>query len=343
MYVFLGILLGSFILYILVIFVIHIIHGRIFYKRFVPDANITYYTEEEFGCKRRENSFKVGKLTLKGCFITPNKEYDKSKIIVFCHGMGSSKESYMQDISTLANGGFEVFCFDYIGVNESEGNTMGGFAQGLKSVDYAIKYIHSTYPEKDIYVMGHSWGGFNAVNSVRYNPYVKKICALAPFLSINDVVLALTPFLAKMFVIHTEFVEGVRFGKYAYANSISTLKKYQGEALIIHSEDDDTVIYDASSKKMLNKFKEIRINNTLAEFDKRTLNSLQKKMENVKDYAVDLEYSEIASILLDGKLKAASKEYMMYVYDEELESGNFNKNILNIESLNIKNLLHYYM
>ena len=84
---------------------------------------------------------------------------------------------------------------------------------------------------------------------------------------------------------------------------------------------------------MLNKFKEVRINNTLAEFDKRTLNSLQKKMDNVKDYAVDLEYSETASILLDGKLKAASKEYMMYVYDEDIESNKFNKNVLNIESL----------
>ncbi len=83
----------------------------------------------------------------------------------------------------------------------------------------------------------------------------------------------------------------------------------------------------------LNKLKELRINNTLAEFDKRTLNSLQKKMEVVKDYAVDLEYNDIASILLDGKLKAASKEYMMYVYDEEIESERFNKNIIRVESL----------
>lgn len=83
----------------------------------------------------------------------------------------------------------------------------------------------------------------------------------------------------------------------------------------------------------LNKVKEIRINNTLSEFDKRTLNSLQKKMDVVKDYAVDLEYNDIASILLDGKLKAASKEYMMYVYDENIESERFNKNLIRIESL----------
>ena len=87
------------------------------------------------------------------------------------------------------------------------------------------------------------------------------------------------------------------------------------------------------SVEMLERLQNIRIDNTLAEFDKRTLNSLQKKLESVKDYAVDLEYNEIASMLLDGKLKAASKEYMIYVYDEDIESKMFNKNILKVESL----------
>lgn len=257
MIVFLILVLASITLYALVLLAVYIIHAHIFYKRFVPDGNITFYNEKEFGCTRKDTSFKVKNITLKGCFITPNKEYDKSKIIIFCHGMGSSKESYMQDISTIANGGFEVFCFDYIGVNESEGTVMGGFAQGLRSVDYAIKFIHDLYQDKDIYVIGHSWGAFNALNSVRYNAYVKKVCAIAPFISINDVILAITPHIAKMFVINTEFVEGIRFGKYAYANSISTLKKFNGEVLIIHSEDDDTVIYDASSKKLMKKFNDV--------------------------------------------------------------------------------------
>jgi len=257
MRIFLVLLFTSISFYFLVLLSIYIIHAHFFYKRFVPDRNIKFYNEKDFNCIRKDASFKIKNITLKGCFITPNKEFDQSKIIIFCHGMCSSKESYMQVISTIANGGFEVFCFDYIGVNESEGNVMGGFAQGLRSVDYAIKYIHELYKNKDIYVIGHSWGGFNALNSVRYNSYVKKVCAISPFISINDVILAITPIIAKMLVINTEFVEGIRFGKYAYANSISTLKRFNGDVLIIHSEDDDTVIYDASSKKLFKKFSNI--------------------------------------------------------------------------------------
>lgn len=83
----------------------------------------------------------------------------------------------------------------------------------------------------------------------------------------------------------------------------------------------------------IKKIKETRVGNTLAEFSKRTLTTLQKKMEKLKDYAVDLEYNEFASILLDGKLKAASSEYMLYVYEEEIVVQKFMTKIEMIESL----------
>jgi len=79
--------------------------------------------------------------------------------------------------------------------------------------------------------------------------------------------------------------------------------------------------------------KNIRLNNALAEFDKRVLNSFQKKLESLKDYAIDLEYNETAMLLIDGKLKVASKEYLVYVYEEELVSRKFNSNIFKIEEL----------
>ena len=83
----------------------------------------------------------------------------------------------------------------------------------------------------------------------------------------------------------------------------------------------------------IKEFKNIRVNNTLAEFDKRVLTSLQKKMEILKDYVTDLEYSDIVSILLDGKLKAASKEYVLYVFEDEAAVNKFLVNIEMIESL----------
>ena len=100
----------------------------------------------------------------------------------------------------------------------------------------------------------------------------------------------------------------------------------------VEPKEENTIEEKVSSEE-LSELKRIRVENTLAEFDKRILNSLQKKLENVKDYTIDLEYKEIALLLLDGKLKAASKEYLIYVFDEGIASYRCNTKILPIESL----------
>lgn len=256
MYWFLSIFTVVVAIYFMVFVILHVIHVSLFGKRFTPNPYIVNYNEEEFNCDRKDASFKIGKSTLRGCYITPRKEYDHSKIIVFCHGMGSSKESYMQDICTIANGGFEVFCFDYLGVNDSDGKSTGGFASGLKCVDYAIKYVHNEFPDKEICVCGHSWGAFNSLNSVRYNKFVKRFCAIAPFISINKVTQSTSPLCYRPLLINTQILETIKYRKYAWANSIGTLKKYDGKALIIHSKDDNSVKFDDSTRIMEEKFRD---------------------------------------------------------------------------------------
>ncbi len=256
MYLFLSILTVLITIYLVTLLIVYIAHHNKFKNRFTPNPLITYYNEKEFDCNRRDASFKIKNDTIKGCFITPNKKYDDTKIIIYCHGIDSPKEAYMQDISVIANGGFEVFGFDYIGVNESEGKSVGGLASGLKSVDYAIKFIHNEYPDKDIYVIGHSWGAWNTINSVKYNPFVKKICAIAPFITINSVAQLLMPPKFKFLALNTEIVEGFKYGKYAFANSIKSLNQYEGKALIIHSRDDGMVPFNASTKILEDKFKD---------------------------------------------------------------------------------------
>lgn len=256
MYYFLSVLTVLATLYLMLFIGLSFVHHKMFGKRFIPDPNIINYNEKEFGCTREEITFKIKNLNIKGAFITPETDYDKNKIVIYCHGLDSSKESYMQDIATVASGGFQVFCFDYIGVFESEGKAVGGFANGLRCVDYAIKFIHNKFPEKEIYVMGHSWGGFTSINSIKYNKFVKKVCSISPFISINDIFYSQAPTGLKLFMFNMELVEGLKYGKYAFANSISTLKKYNGKALIIHSKDDPLVKYNDSTKILEEKLKD---------------------------------------------------------------------------------------
>ncbi len=83
----------------------------------------------------------------------------------------------------------------------------------------------------------------------------------------------------------------------------------------------------------LDELIELRVNNTLAKFNKGLLKNIKEQLFGVSDYLLDDRYSKYASILLDGELKAASDENMIFVYQTKNTSEEFNINILLIEEL----------
>ena len=83
----------------------------------------------------------------------------------------------------------------------------------------------------------------------------------------------------------------------------------------------------------LDELIELRVNNTLAKFNKGLLKNIKEQLSGVSDYLLDDRYSKYASILLDGELKAASDENMIFVYQTKNTSEEFNINILLIEEL----------
>ena len=89
-------------------------------------------------------------------------------------------------------------------------------------------------------------------------------------------------------------------------NESKALKQKEISTQEVEKENISTNVSITDKKEInesLTKLKQIRIDNTLAEFDKRTLLSLQKKIETIHEYVIDLQYGEVASIILDGQLK----------------------------------------
>jgi len=95
-------------------------------------------------------------------------------------------------------------------------------------------------------------------------------------------------------------------------------------------------------KEKLKKIKEIRINNTLAKFNKKELTKIKSLEDDLKPLLINLDYSKYVSIILDGKLKAASENYLIYVFNTETDSDLFNENILKIEEIVAKVFKHNY-
>jgi len=84
-------------------------------------------------------------------------------------------------------------------------------------------------------------------------------------------------------------------------------------------------------KKELLKIKNIRIDNTLAKFSKKHLQEILQKMKTFNEYLLDSDISPFISIILDGNLKAASENNLIFVYKNKRTSNLFNENILNVE------------
>ena len=88
---------------------------------------------------------------------------------------------------------------------------------------------------------------------------------------------------------------------------------------------EDTVVDD--------EFKSIRVNNTLAKVDKNIIKDLKTRIVGVKEYKLDSKIGKYAAILLDGTIKAASDEYIIFAYENSADSDFFNSNIDSIEKL----------
>lgn len=83
----------------------------------------------------------------------------------------------------------------------------------------------------------------------------------------------------------------------------------------------------------LKKIKKIRINNTLAKFNKKELLIFKNNISKIKDLINVQEYSSIISLVLDGELKAMGNNYLIFVYNSESLEQYFNSQIILIEKL----------
>ena len=80
-----------------------------------------------------------------------------------------------------------------------------------------------------------------------------------------------------------------------------------------------------------NEFKKIRINNTLAQFNRKDLILFKNQINKINDYLSNQKYASTVSVILDGEIKAKGNEYIIFVYNDEKMADYFNNNISIIE------------
>ncbi len=236
------------------------LHKRMFLKREEINKKISFYTNTEFGVERYEYDVNVNDGKIVGHFYHIDN-YDDSKVIIFCHGMGSTKEAYIQEASYIASKGYLVYLFDYLGINESSGDAICGFSNSTYSLDLVIQALKNDekYNSKDFYVMGHSWGGYATLNITSLHPDIKGIIGLAPMVSVfktakssGKIKLNIPNY---MFYLYDKSVFPKKYGK----GTINSLKGYNGKIILVQSLDDPVVPYNLSLGLIQSKLKDKQI------------------------------------------------------------------------------------
>lgn len=210
-----------------------------FVCRYDKEVGIPYYSFSDFkGLKQEAYSF-VNSINIEiKYFFYYYDNYRTDKIVLFLHGLGPGHTAYLAEIEFLAKVGYKVLTLDYMGCEESQGKNMRSLNEPTRDVNDLLDYLKL---DKPIVVVGHSLGGYTALNIINIRKEISKAVIISGFLSIES--------LMKVFVKSKLIYNGViKYEKkmepdYFQINNLEYLKTTKDKIFFIQSDDDPMVPY----------------------------------------------------------------------------------------------------
>ena len=212
--------------------------------RYDKEVGIPYYAAEDFkGLHEESYVFTNSKGNEVHYFYYYYDGYKTDKILLFCSGIGCGHIGYLAEINCLAKRGYKVLTLDYTGCGESKGECLGSLNMPTLDVMDLLAFLKI---DKPLVIVGHSLGGYTALNLSNIRNDVLATVAISPFLSIESIIFSST---------HSKFVTG-RVLKYEQkilpqffgVNNVNYLKKTKDRVFIIQSDDDPIIPYVISLK-----------------------------------------------------------------------------------------------
>ena len=164
------------------------------------------------------------------------ENYDPAKLVVFCHGLGAGHTAYLAEIEYLCKNGLQVLTLDYTGCDKSGGDGMLSVNRPTRDV---IELLDFVKPAEELSVVGHSLGGYTALNVIRMVDRVKRGVIISGFLYSRQM---LGHFIKNRLIHYlVERVERKNDPAIACADNGKHLKTTTDRLLFVASEDDPMV------------------------------------------------------------------------------------------------------
>lgn len=249
---------------IVLMFILAVISDKMaFGKRSDLNPLLKYYSADRFGLEYEQVEIKKGKNTLRGMLY--GKGEVGKPLLIFCHGMGPGHTAYTTEIAYFCRHGYQVLAFDSTGSNLSDGKSINGMYEGVKTAVAAIDFAKtdSRLNDMPICLIGHSWGAYSVLCASAERK-VEGVIAISGFNSPTRIVqeqasavisrplaVALRPFWYVLNVI--------KFGRRGNATAAKSVKLNGAPTLLIHGDADNIVpiklsAYEAAEGENVTKY-----------------------------------------------------------------------------------------
>ena len=218
-----------------------------FLQRYDLDEAMPYFAASDFpGLTEEAGSFQNSAGVEIRFFTFSYSGYDPDKLLLFCHGMGAGHTEYYAEIEALCRGGFRVLTYDYTGSGLSGGERLPSCNAPTRD---AMELLEQCKPREEIIPVGHSLGGYTALNLANLRPDVHRAVILSGFIGIADEMMGFVKL--RLLANRVKQFEKKLDPHYGKLNNRAYLAATQDKILWIHSADDPVVNYKYNAGQVL--------------------------------------------------------------------------------------------
>lgn len=214
-------------------------YQKSFLQRYDKDEAIPYYCAGDFpglNCERGNFENSAGVRIKYFTYYYPG--YGENRLVLFCPGMGPGHTAYLAEIEAICRAGHRVLTLDYAGCGESGGERM-------ESVNFptrdAVELLELLAPKEEIIPVGHSLGGYTALNIARITPSVKRAVIISGFVGIAEEMMGFLKL--RILANRVKRFEKKLDPRCGSADNRVFLAETDKKLLWIHSTDDPMVNY----------------------------------------------------------------------------------------------------
>lgn len=208
-----------------------------------------------FGVITEPFSFQSRDNTLYGDIVYKDKKEARG-VLIFLAGFGAGRKAYSTEISNFAKAGFIVFSFDGTGCMQSQGKNIKGLGQINVDIKNFFKYFKTldSYKNFDIFVVGHSWGGYGALSTLNCDYNIKKVVSISGYFSNVDQYIKQAPALQKYKKELTRVLIN-KFGDESAIDCFETLRTTNIPTLYVSGTNDNVIDFSSHFNKLKNEIR----------------------------------------------------------------------------------------